>query len=186
MRPFNNREKRILEKVSKMEPGDPRTFPLFMQEEIFTDSGKIAPIIYNSDHQQGIMVGVRSEDQKDIIHAVDTFIEAVLLIDYLSKNDYIVSASEKPLEPPALMPLYSEFNDVSISQENPEVILLNQQGHHFLANKPDYIFDKVNKPIFKLILLPSQGFSLYKIFTRNLLGRMYIRQELKELVKKCP
>lgn len=182
MRPFNEREKIIIEKLSEVEPGDPRTFPVFMQEEIFSKKSNIAPMIYNWGDQKGIAIGVNPEEEF-VVHAIDAFSEIVFLLDYLDKNNYIVGMNLGPQRSEGLIPLFGGFDSLSLSEDKVK-ITLNQRGDYFLPNQRDYIFNNKNEYLFKIISLPYNDFSiLYEILSKNFTGRVFVRQELKELVK---
>lgn len=176
MRPFNEREKGIIQKLLDSRNSEAVQVSQFIQEYWFPVQSKRALILQTQGHFAAFFLAPQQFDDTQKRHEeIQLFFELISLLDYLSKNAYITIYRMKTEK----FYFFQESFDHIKTTTN--TIVLNEQGDYTFA--PDTIHDKNKSTIYKGILFSGGTYELILSVTT---GILLVSDKLYELVKEQP
>lgn len=173
---FNQLEKEIIEKISKIDIESNDLFSKFLQDQYFTTSRN--EILLIKHDTKDVVFYVKPEvyaDDKKRPKAIKELWILISLMEYLIEKRYVLNI---PIENKSgLDIIFSEFNSPEVLPEN--CLRLNKNGDYLKTSNPEVIYNSQNEIIFKGFLLND----IYSNISNNLLNIIFPTTELQELVK---
>lgn len=176
MRPFNEREKGIIQKLLDSRNSEAVQVSQFIQEYWFQVQSKRALILQTQGHFAAFFLAPQEFDDTQKRHEeIQRFFELVSLLDYLSKNAYLTFYRMKTEK---FYFFQESFDHIKATSNS---IVLNEQGDYTFA--PDTIHDKNKSTIYKGIIFSGGTYELILSVTT---GILLVSDKLYELVKEQP
>jgi hypothetical protein len=176
MRAFNEREKKIIDKIVLIKSNSIQTCTKFLQDNFFTVDSKMALILRHDTKnawfyfEPSLML---NEDQ--MMEKNHQLFELLILLAYLKENRYI-SIIPPSNNPATLEAIYSGFNKITI---NGNKVNLSENGEYLLSTQPDEIKDSNGI----IILKGGQIHEFYDFIYSNMFGLIFPSEELIQLSK---
>lgn len=182
MRPFNSREKNIIQKIATIGPDNKDFFDSFLRKNIFTIESNMAVSLLTQLSGQGdLILYIASEEWNSGSQNLKLyeFLEMICLFDYLKQEKYIMLFSLDSLKKrDGIIIIHQSL--AMPSDPSKGKLILNNQEDYLEMSSPDKIYNVNGALLFKGIHLDS---SLYNLALDSLTGLVYPTEGLIDFVK---
>lgn len=181
MRKYNTREKDFLKLLEEISNDDLEFFSFFLQNKYFSKNKNSA--LFVLPQQKTVLLFIRKSFFDDIKlrkEELKTFIEIVSLVENLKDDRYINLIPNPEAKNMSMHIMHDSFNTLKQDSTTSNIIL-NEEGMHLKSTDNSKIYNSQNEIEFEGVKLEEHT---YNLIMNNLMGLLFVSQELKDFVKK--
>jgi len=178
MREFNDREKILLEAISKMDVGSILDYSIheYLRKSYFTENEKRALII-DKNNKRALFYLSPNQMSDDSKYGAEIFyfFEKINLLSYLHEKRYV---SIVPVSNPSTNITFLYNSGDNKIQDKGKIKILNSKGDFFTLDNCEYVYDKDKN----IILKGTNVSEYYDLISKTFFGLILPTEELKDLV----